>query len=83
VVVIDARGTPSLAWRLLEAIRTVTDRPVVKVLVTHYHADHILGLQVFRDQGAEVIAPAGAERYLNAPVAQERLRSAASPSIPG
>jgi len=73
VVVIDALGTPSLAWKLLETIRTVTDRPVVKVLVTHYHADHILGLQVFRDQGAEVVAPAGAERYLNAPVARERL----------
>ena len=73
VVVIDALGTPSLANRLLAEIRKVTDKPVVKVIVTHYHADHILGLQVFREQGAEIIAPNGAQEYIDSPVARERL----------
>jgi glyoxylase-like metal-dependent hydrolase (beta-lactamase superfamily II) len=73
VVVIDALGTPSLAQALLRKIRTVTDQPVRKVIVTHYHADHIYGLQVFKDQGAEIIAPDGAREYLDSPEAEGLL----------
>jgi glyoxylase-like metal-dependent hydrolase (beta-lactamase superfamily II) len=51
----------------------VTDQPVVKVIVSHYHADHIYGLQVFQDEGAEIIAPAGVLDYLAAPNAAARL----------
>jgi len=73
VVVLDALGSPSLATRMRELIRTVTDRPVVKVVVTHYHADHIYGLQVYKDEGAQVFAPAEALAYLNGPQAAARL----------
>jgi len=73
VVVFDSLGSPSLAWALRQRIREVTDQPVVKVVVSHYHADHIYGLQVFKDEGAEIIAPAGALDYLDAPNAKERL----------
>jgi glyoxylase-like metal-dependent hydrolase (beta-lactamase superfamily II) len=73
VVVIDGLGTPSLAWKLRGLIRSVTDQPVTQVIVTHYHADHIYGLQVYQDEGAEIIAPAGVYDYLNAPNAQSRL----------
>ncbi|MDH5785923.1 MAG: MBL fold metallo-hydrolase [Chromatiales bacterium] len=73
VVIIDALGTPSLAQKLMQQIRTVTDRPVVKVIVTHYHADHVFGLQYFKELGAEIIAPAGAEKYLESDTAKERL----------
>ncbi|HEC19425.1 MAG TPA: MBL fold metallo-hydrolase [Gammaproteobacteria bacterium] len=74
VVVFDALGTPSLAYLLLSKIREITSRPVVKVVVSHYHADHIYGLQVFKDLGAEIIAPAGASDYLNSPTAKGRLQ---------
>ena len=74
VVVIDTLGTPSLAYLLLTKIREITDKPVVKVIVTHYHADHIYGLQVFKDLGAEVIAPMGAKDYLSSPAAEGRLK---------
>jgi glyoxylase-like metal-dependent hydrolase (beta-lactamase superfamily II) len=73
VVVLDALGSPSLATRMRELIRGVTDRPVVKVVVTHYHADHIYGLQVYKDEGAQIIAPAEAIAYLNGPQASARL----------
>ena len=73
VVVIDALGTPSLAELLLKKIRTVTQLPVVKVIVTHYHADHIYGLQVFKALGAKIIAPAGYQDYLDAPISAQRL----------
>lgn len=73
VVVFDALGTPSLANLLLSKIRTITDKPVIKVIVSHYHADHIYGLQVFKELGAEIIAPSGVLDYINSPAATERI----------
>ena len=73
VVVFDALGSPSLAWELRQRIREVTDQPVVKVIVSHYHADHIYGLQVFEDEGAEIVAPVESLDYLDSAVAAERL----------
>jgi glyoxylase-like metal-dependent hydrolase (beta-lactamase superfamily II) len=73
VVVLDGLGSPSLAQAMRNLIRRVTDKPVVKVVVTHYHADHIYGLQVYQDEGAQVIAPAGVMAYLQGPQAAERL----------
>ena len=55
VVVFDALGTPSLGWNLLQAIRKITDKPVRYNVVSHYHADHIYGLQAFKDHSASVI----------------------------
>ena len=73
VVVIDALGTPSLAVLLRERIRTVTDKPVRMVITTHYHADHIYGLQVFKEEGATIVAPLGAEDYLSSDVSSTLL----------
>ena len=73
VVVFDALGTPSLAARLLTEIRKVTKLPIRYVVVSHYHADHIYGLQVFKELGAKIIAPQGAKLYLASPVADNLL----------
>lgn len=48
VVVYDALGTPALGYRMLQRIREVTDKPIARVVVSHYHADHIYGLQAFK-----------------------------------
>ncbi len=55
VVVFDALGTPSLGWALLQEIRKVTDRKIRYVVLSHYHADHIYGLQAFRDHSEALI----------------------------
>lgn len=55
VLVFDTLGTPSLGWGLLQEIRRVTDKPVRFVVTSHYHADHIYGLQAFRDHTDAVI----------------------------
>lgn len=73
VVVIDALGSPSLAEKMISLIRTITDKPIIEVFATHYHADHIYGLQVFKEHGAKVIAPVGADRYLDSFAADDRL----------
>jgi glyoxylase-like metal-dependent hydrolase (beta-lactamase superfamily II) len=49
VVVFDALGTPALGYRLLQRVREVTDKPVVRIVISHYHADHIYGLQAFKE----------------------------------
>ena len=73
VVVIDALGSPALAVRLIAEIRKVTSQPVTHVIVTHYHADHIYGLQTFKAMGARIIAHRAALAYLNSETAQLRL----------
>ncbi len=55
VVVFDALGTPSLGWALLQEVRKVTDRKIRYVVLSHYHADHIYGLQAFRDHSDAII----------------------------
>jgi len=73
VVVFDSLGTPSLANKLVSKIREITDQPIKKVIVSHFHADHIYGLMVFEELGAEIIAPYGAQKYLQSEAAAERL----------
>lgn len=64
VLVFDALGTPSLGWALLQQIRKVTDKPVKYVVLSHYHADHIYGLQAFRDHThATIIAQDRSAEY--------------------
>jgi len=74
VVVFDALGTPSLGYKLLQRIKAITDKPIIKVVASHYHADHIYGLQVFKEQGAEIVAPEGTKDYLASSAAQMRLK---------
>lgn len=73
VVVIDALGSPALATRLIAEVRKVTPLPITHVLVTHYHADHIYGLQTFKASGARVVAHRAALAYLNSETARLRL----------
>jgi glyoxylase-like metal-dependent hydrolase (beta-lactamase superfamily II) len=73
VVVFDALGTPSLANKLVSKIREITDQPIRKIIVSHYHADHVYGLQVFEEIGAEISAPEGAQKYIQSDAARMRL----------
>ena len=73
VVVVDALGSPTLANELIAEIRRVTRQPIRYVIVTHYHADHIYGLQAFKAVGATVIANARGQEYLNSETAERRL----------
>ncbi len=73
VVVIDALGSPALATRLVAEIRKVTPLPITHVIVTHYHADHVYGLQTFKALGARIIAHRAAKEYLNSETARLRM----------
>lgn len=73
VVVIDSLGTPSLGQAMIKLIRSITSKPIKYVIVTHYHADHIYGLQAFKAAGAEIWAHENGKAYLVGDVLEKRL----------
>jgi glyoxylase-like metal-dependent hydrolase (beta-lactamase superfamily II) len=73
VVVFDALGTPVLGQAMVAAIRKVTSQPIRRVIVSHYHADHVYGLQPLKAAGAEIWAHRKGEAYFTSGQAEERL----------
>lgn len=58
VFAVDANRTPIAARRTIDLLRGVTDNPVRWLLITHWHGDHWLGVQSFREAfpGIDVIS---------------------------
>lgn len=74
VVVFDALGTPSLGAAMIDKIRERTELPISHIVISHYHADHVYGLQAFKDlTDAQVIAQETSSVYINSPDAGQRL----------
>ena len=65
IMVSDATATPAMAQDLIARIRTVSDKPIKYVLLTHYHAVRVLGASAFFAEGAtEVIASQGTHELI-------------------
>ena len=73
VVVFDALGTPALGQAMVAAIRRVTPAPIRRIVVSHYHADHIYGLQSLKAPGTEIWAHVKGKAYFTSGVAEARL----------
>ena len=82
VVAIDALGSPQLAREFMQEIRRVTGKAVTHVIVTHYHADHIYGLQEFQRAGARIVAHRGGLEYLHSELAASRLAASRTELAP-
>lgn len=82
VVVVDALGSPALAERFVAEIRKVTPKPITHLILTHYHADHIYGLQVFKALGARIVAQQLGREYLNSETARLRLQASRTDLAP-
>jgi glyoxylase-like metal-dependent hydrolase (beta-lactamase superfamily II) len=82
VVVVDALGSPALGAALIGAIRGLTSKPIRRVIITHYHADHFYGLDALKAAGAEVWARAEARAYLDEGEAGRRLEQRARDLFP-
>lgn len=68
VMIVDAQATPRLAGKVIEKIRTVTDKPVKYVVLTHYHAVRVLGASAY---GASEIVMSDTARAMVAERGQE------------
>jgi glyoxylase-like metal-dependent hydrolase (beta-lactamase superfamily II) len=62
-----------LGREFVAAIRAVSDAPIRRVVVSHYHADHAYGLPAFKAAGAEIWASRRAIAQIDGPGAAERL----------
>ena len=49
--VFDAQATPGMARQVIEKVRTVTDKPIKYVILSHYHAVRVLGASAYGAQG--------------------------------
>ncbi len=54
VLVVDTQATPVMARDVIRRIRTVTDKPIRYVVLSHYHAVRVLGASAY--EADEIIA---------------------------
>ena len=50
VMVVDTQATPVMAQDVIRHIRTVTDKPIKYVVLSHYHAVRVLGASAYQPQ---------------------------------
>ena len=50
VMVIDTQATPVMAQDVIRHIRSVTDKPIKYVVLSHYHAVRVLGASAYQPQ---------------------------------
>jgi glyoxylase-like metal-dependent hydrolase (beta-lactamase superfamily II) len=62
VLIVDAQATPAMAQAVIDRVRSVTDKPITHVLLSHYHAVRVLGASAYKD--AKTIIASDATRAL-------------------
>lgn len=67
-IVFDAQATPAMAQSVIARVRTVTDKPIRYVALSHYHAVRVLGASAY---GAENIVASQETRRLVAERGQQ------------
>jgi cyclase len=85
VIVVDTTLTPGSAREVLKELRKLTSKPVKYVINTHWHDDHIIGNQVFRDAfpGALFIAHTNTREYLPTTGLTNRKQALSEQGYPG
>jgi glyoxylase-like metal-dependent hydrolase (beta-lactamase superfamily II) len=48
VVVFDAGGSPLMGESIVAKVRSLTDKPITHVIISHWHGDHMRGLQAIQ-----------------------------------
>ncbi len=62
VLIVDAQATPVMAQAVIERVRSVTDKPITHVVLSHYHAVRVLGASAYTE--AKTILASDATRAL-------------------
>ncbi|AXI43742.1 MBL fold metallo-hydrolase [Sulfitobacter sp. SK011] len=47
VMIVEAQATPRLANKVIDKVRSITDKPISHVVLTHYHAVRVLGASAY------------------------------------
>jgi glyoxylase-like metal-dependent hydrolase (beta-lactamase superfamily II) len=72
VMIVEAQATPRLARKVIDCVRSVTDKPISHLVLTHYHAVRVLGASAY---GAREIIMSDAARAMVAERGQEDWES--------
>src|SRR6476646_7001121 len=85
VVVVDTTLTPGTARETIAALRQLTNKPVKYVINTHWHDDHIMGNQAYREAfpGVEFIGQAKLPEYLPTTGLANRQAAMSEQGYPG
>jgi len=85
VVVIDTTLTPGTARETIAELKKLTNKPVKYVINTHWHDDHIMGNQAYREAfpGVEFIAHANTRDYLPTTGLKNRQAAMSPQGYPG
>ncbi len=68
VMIVEAQATPRLAEKVIEKVRSITDKPISHLVLTHYHAVRVLGAAAY---GADQVIMSDAARGMVAERGQE------------
>jgi glyoxylase-like metal-dependent hydrolase (beta-lactamase superfamily II) len=61
-MVIDTQATPAMAQQVIARVRSVTDKPIKYVVLSHYHAVRVFGASAYA--GATIIASDATRRLI-------------------
>ena len=77
VAIVDTQVNRRMACRVLQAVRRITDKPILYTINTHYHWDHTNGNVIFHDEGATIISREMTKEFMvnRAPRQKAFLRS--------
>ena len=70
IIIIDTMESPEAAKEVLGEFRKITKKPIVGIILTHFHADHVNGIGVFLDdvedtENLEIIAHDSLPHFLS------------------
>ena len=54
VLVFDGGGMPIMSEQVIDKIRSLTDKPVTHVVISHWHGDHFFGVYRFAEEFPDV-----------------------------
>lgn len=83
LVLVDSGGSPGSGRRVAALVRSVSDKPVKAVLVTHWHNDHPLGLPAIRAAwpGVRIVAHSRTRDHLLGPPMAATPQGAPDPAV--
>ncbi len=81
IVVVDAGGTPENGERIVSIIKSVSDKPIKYLILTHFHGDHINGISGFPDNVKIIAHEDLAENYMQ--FSRDKLNNYISNVLPG
>lgn len=69
-------GLPGVSARVSEIQKTVTNKPVKYVVMTHHHADHVGGSQEANDAGITFVAVKSHKQVISEAISEETRKTA-------